>query len=172
MGDFIEVLSSDDRGSHISSLSSMEDFKSFIQTLQLIEISPDGRFTWFRGNSKSKLDRIFVSPKLIPIYPNLRVSLLKRGLSNHCPLLLHSHDRNRGPKPFKFMNCWLTNPQYMRIIKASWENSPSLSLNGKLKNIQKNMRTWNKNVFGNIDSNISNLEALYKDLMRSQTSET
>lgn len=62
MGDFNEVLLPDDRGNLLASQTSMSDFQSFIQELQVTEIPSNGRFTWFRGNSKSKLDQIIVSP--------------------------------------------------------------------------------------------------------------
>lgn len=107
MGDFNEVLDVSNRGSQQASYAGMEDFKSFIQEAQVMEVPSINKYTWFRGNSKSKLDRIFVSPEWVSIFPGLKLSLLHRGLSYHFPMLLHSHERNFGPKPFRFQNCWL-----------------------------------------------------------------
>lgn len=56
------------------------DFKSFIffQDLHLIGMPPsNGKFTWFRGQSKSELDRLFIHPQWLTSYPSLNVSLLK-----------------------------------------------------------------------------------------------
>ncbi|XP_021840553.1 uncharacterized protein [Spinacia oleracea] len=63
IGDFNEVLTLTDRGSLTASQTGMAEFQSFIHELQVIEIQSNNRYTWFRGNSKSKLDRVFVSPE-------------------------------------------------------------------------------------------------------------
>lgn len=98
LGDFNEVLSPNDRGSLLSSQSGMQDFHSFVQQLQLTEIPSSGKYTWFRGNSKSKLDRVFVNPEWIIHFPKLILSLLNRGISDHCPLLLKTHAKKLGTK--------------------------------------------------------------------------
>lgn len=92
--------------------------KNFLCTLQLVEIPSKNKFTWFGGNSKSKIDKAFViNPEWLIQFPFLKLSLLKRGLSDHFPLLLSSQAHNRGPKPFKFQNCWLSDSRCLKLIK-------------------------------------------------------
>ena len=64
IGDFNEVLDVKERGSQLVSQSDIDNFKQFMQDLQLLEIpSSSGGFTWFRGNSKNILDRLLISPE-------------------------------------------------------------------------------------------------------------
>lgn len=51
-------------------------------------------FTWFRGKSKSKLDRLLISPEWINVFPALKISLLSRGISDHCPLLISTNAKD------------------------------------------------------------------------------
>lgn len=118
LGDFNEVLNINERGSNLASQRGIEDFSNFIHGLHLIEIpASTGWFTWFRGSSKSKLDRLLVSPEWISTFPQLQVSLLKRSLSDHCPLLISSSTQNWGPKPFRFQNMWLSHPGCLKLVK-------------------------------------------------------
>nr|CCA66180.1 hypothetical protein [Beta vulgaris subsp. vulgaris] len=159
VGDFNEVLRPSERGSLSFSHNGINDFKSFVQELKLLEIPSSSRaYTWYRANSKSLLDRLLVSPEWVSHCPNIKVSILQRGLSDHCPLLVHSHIQEWGPKPFRFNNCWLTDPKCMKIVEASWSSSPKISVVEKLKETKKRLKEWNLNEFGSIDANIRKLE--------------
>lgn len=159
IGDFNEVLSPSDRGSQLVNQKGMDDFNNFVHDMLLTEIPATNRwFTWFRGASKSKLDRLFVNPKWIATFPNLKVSLLKRSLSDHCPLLTKTTDRNWGPKPFRFQNCWLSYPGCLKFIRENWKQDDRMQLNKKLNLMKLQFKEWNSNVFGHIDHNINALE--------------
>lgn len=158
IGDFNEILSPSDRGSQLSSQSDIDAFKSFIQSMQLLEIPSKDKYTWFRGNSKSKLDRCFINLEWLTHFPSLKLSLINRGLSDHCPLLLTSLSQNWGPKPFKFQNSWLTSPSCMKLIKDTWQNSPPGKMGTKLKAVKKSLLHWNITVFGNIETKIKHFE--------------
>lgn len=159
IGDFNEIIHISERGSNVASQKGTDDFKNFINTSHLVEIpSSNGWFTWFRGASKSKLDRLFVNPEWFTFFPNLQLSLLKRNLSDHCPLLVNSEIINWGPKPFRFQNAWLSHHGCMETIRETWGKSCNLSLHEKLSQMKEKLKQWNKNVFGHIDHNISLLE--------------
>ena len=159
IGDFNEVLSPHERGSQNVSQEGVADFSNFIQSVELMEILPsNGTFTWFHGSRKSKLDRCLANPEWVEKFPNLFVSLLNRTISDHCPLLLQSSSRNWGPKPFRFMNCWISHPSYLPLIRQSWEKASNLPVTEKLKLVKADLRDWNKTKFGLIDENIKNLE--------------
>ncbi|XP_057249914.1 uncharacterized protein LOC130591042 [Beta vulgaris subsp. vulgaris] len=110
------------------------------------------------------LDRLFVQDEWLTVLPTLKVSLLQRGLSDHCPLLMTSMDRDWGPKPFRFQNCWLSDPNCIKIIQQAWLDSSSPSLLGKLKGVKARLKSWNSTVFGKIDTKIYDMEQLINDL--------
>ena len=159
IGDFNEILKAADRGSLNFSQTGIDNLKEFMQEHQFLEIpSTSGGFTWFRGNSKSIIDRLIVSPEWITTFPSIKMSLLQRGLSDHCPLYVHSQARNWGPKPFRFLNCWLTDPKCMNVIKSSWKEAVNQPITEKFRTVKRSLKEWNHNEFGNIDANIKKLE--------------
>lgn len=98
IGDFNEVLDPNERGSNFLSQSGSSDFRAFINNVHLSEVpAKDGWFTWFRGQAKSKLDRLLINPEWIEKFPALQVSIKKRCLSDHCPLLVSSNESDWGP---------------------------------------------------------------------------
>lgn len=128
MGDFNETLSQSDRGSQWINPQGSKDFLDFINSLSLLEITPqnDG-YTWIHGPSKSKLDRLFVTSEWLIPFPELKTMLLNRSVSDHKPLLASSFEQNWGPRPFRSINCWFTNPKCLDVIKKSWSDSKSLA---------------------------------------------
>lgn len=94
-GDFNEVTSNSERGSLLGLERGMDNFNNFIQDMQLIEISAsNGFFTWHRGTSKSKLDRLLVNLEWLSIFPHLQASILKRNIFDHNPLIANSVQLN------------------------------------------------------------------------------
>lgn len=164
IGDFNEVLGPNERGSNLICQSGVLEFQAFIDKVRLSEIpTKNGWFTWFRGHAKSKLDRLLVNPEWIGVFPALQVSILNRSISDHCPLLVVSKERNWGPKPFRFQNCWLTHPRCMRIIREIWSESSNCNLNEKLRLAKGRLKEWNLKEFGHIDHNIASLENTIRD---------
>lgn len=93
--DFNDVLRASETGRSTLPQFGCNNFKKNLQELQLLEIASSiVGFTWFRGNSKSIRDRMFVNPEWLPIFPFLNVTLLQRGLSDHCSLLMNSNLKN------------------------------------------------------------------------------
>lgn len=118
-GEFNEVLSPLYRSSQRLDNRGMEKFKELIQTLQLVGIQArNGYFMWYRSGSSRKLDRVFVSPQFRENISGMELSLLKRNISDHKPLLISTEIQNWGPKPFRFLDCWLT---HKSIIKGAWK---------------------------------------------------
>lgn len=123
-GDFNEVTNNYERGSLLASQRGMDDFNNFIQDTQMIEVSPsNGFFTWHRGASKSKLDRLLINPEWLATFPHLQTFILKRNLSDHNPLITTSSQLNWGPKPFRFQNAWLSHPGCEKIIAETWRSA-------------------------------------------------
>ena len=165
IGDFNEVLESSERGSQIVSTNGIHAFKSFVQVLELIEISPsNGKFTWFRGQSKSKLDRMFIHSHWLDLFPSIQVSLLKRALSDHCPILVQSQSMNWGPRPFRFIDAWLSHLGCVKLISKTWSESCGSSFMDKLKKVKLSLKKWNAEEFGCIDEKIQLLENKIQEL--------
>ncbi|KAJ9687104.1 hypothetical protein PVL29_015810 [Vitis rotundifolia] len=63
--------------------------------------------------------------------------------------------------PFKFENTWLKEEGFKEVLRQWWEGiqvsgSASFILTEKLKALKPILRSWNKEVFGQIDSNKQN----------------
>ncbi|KAL6562915.1 hypothetical protein OROHE_005502 [Orobanche hederae] len=68
-----------------------------------------------------------------------------------------------GGKPFHFVKAWLDHPGFSEEVKKSWNSSgingwASFVFKEKLKRLKDRLRIWNKEVFGNIDKNVEDLE--------------
>ena len=62
----------------------------------------------------------------------------------------------RGPTPFRFENMWLKSEGFKEVLKQWWEGiqvsgSASFNLTEKLKALKPLLRSWNKEVFDQID---------------------
>ncbi|XP_016178005.1 uncharacterized protein LOC107620343 [Arachis ipaensis] len=73
MGDFNEILHLEERKGATSIPASAEDFKEWVQDLQLVDLPlTDRKFTWFRGQSCSRIDRILVSLEWLEEFTDTR----------------------------------------------------------------------------------------------------
>lgn len=143
-GNFNEILDPSERGSNTIDYTSSSQFQVFISNLHLLEIRPSvGWFTWFKGASKSKLDRFLVQSDWVVKFPILSASILKRCISDHCPIILKSSDFEWGPRPFRFQDVWLSHKGCMDIVKKSWKKADGLTIMDKLKNVKNELKTWN-----------------------------
>jgi len=154
-GDFNETLSQKDRNSGICHPAGSNSFSRFLQTCELTEYPlAEGYFTWFRGRSKSKLDRMFANSSYHLHFPSLSLRRLPREFSDHCPLILSSFLQDHGWRPFRFLDCWTQYPNFKHIIENFWNDACSLhpgrfKFLKKLNHIAVRLRQWNKIEFGN-----------------------
>ncbi|KAL8544723.1 hypothetical protein ACS0TY_005092 [Phlomoides rotata] len=140
----------------------IQRFEEFIQQSNLQELPMVGRsYTCYRpdGSCKSKIDRMFVNTEWLRHWPNQILKGLRRSFSDHIPLVLLSGTKDWGPRPFRFMNCWLEHPQFKAFFQEKWksyniEGWAAYRLKEKLKLLKKDLRDWNKYTFGDIDHNI------------------
>lgn len=164
IGDFNIVRRVDERVG-ISSRSEsreMEIFDSFIDRSNLIELSISGKaFTWYRpdGTCKSKLDRILVNDEWLEKWPESVAKGMDRSLSDHCPIILDMSSKNWGPRPFHFFNAWLSHPGFDSFVEERWRSyavsgRAGFVLKEKLKLLKSDLKLWNREVFGYLDTNI------------------
>ncbi|XP_073051331.1 uncharacterized protein [Primulina eburnea] len=79
-------------GSRGGRLLPMEEFKTFILDSGLIDAGFEGSsFTWTNKTIWKRLDRVLVSVDWGDHFSSIRVELLARPVSNHCPLLVTAH---------------------------------------------------------------------------------
>ena len=161
-GDFNEILSPDERskGGRIS--NSMRRFADILNDLELRDLPlQGGPFTWrggLNGRSKSRLDRFVVSADWESHCCKVIQCCLPRPVSDHCPILLDSEGVRMGPTPFRFELMWLKHEGFKETLKGWWQNlqfhgSYSFILSAKLKALKGILKTWNREVFGLVDTN-------------------
>ncbi|KAK7268946.1 hypothetical protein RIF29_21657 [Crotalaria pallida] len=159
MEDFNEILCPSERKGCSRLQASAEDFQEWVSDMCLIDLPLLGRkFTWYRNNSASKLDRIFVEAEWVSRFPEMKLWGLNRSISNHCPLLLECSKVNRGPKPFRSLDMWFSNPNFVKMVEKEWKSFAAMPLQRKLNALKASLKKWNKESFGNFDRKIEQLE--------------
>jgi len=95
--------------------------------------------------------------------------VLRREVSDHCAMVVKSVEKDWGPKPFRTIDAWFLERGFSRIVQDKWR---SYSVQGygltkikeKLKLLKSDLKSWNRDVFGNLDTTkrriLQDLEAL------------
>ena len=84
--------------------------------------------------------------------------MFPRPISNYCPIVLEGEVVKKRKTPLKFENMWLKVDGFKDLIRelcTSYVVSGSSShcLVVKLKALKKDLKVWNKEVFGNVSFN-------------------
>ena len=137
----------------------MRRFSEVVEELDLRDLPlQGGSFTWSGGlnnRSKSRIDRFLISEEWESHFQGAVQTVLARPVSDHAPVLLDGGGMRRGPSPFRFENMWLKSEGFKEVLKQWWEGiqvsgSASFILTEKLKALKPLLRSWNKEVFGQI----------------------
>ncbi|KAL8544625.1 hypothetical protein ACS0TY_005015 [Phlomoides rotata] len=165
VGDFNAIRSPEERvgRGEVGDTRDMAKFDELISQCNLVDMPLSGRtFTWYRpdGTCKSKLDRILVNSEWIARWSNQALKGLSRTLSDHCPIYIASARKNWGPRPFRFINVWVKHPKFKDFFESKWSSYQvhgwtAFRLKEKLKCLRNDLKVWNKEVFGEIDKNIT-----------------
>ncbi|GKV28743.1 hypothetical protein SLEP1_g37755 [Rubroshorea leprosula] len=88
---------------------------------------------------------------------------LRRSVSDHCPILLKEEKIDWGPKPFKFFDAWLEQPDCKEIIRTAWNSceingGKGYKLKEKLKMTKKALKDWSSKSMADVDRKISESE--------------
>ena len=78
-------------------------------------------------------------------------------MSDHCAMVVKSVEKDWGPKPFRTIDAWFLERGFSRMVQDKWR---SYSVQGygltkikeKLKLLKSDLKSWNRDVFGNLDS--------------------
>jgi len=82
--------------------------------------------------------------------------VLRREVSDHCALVVKSMEKDWGPKPFRTIDAWYLERGFNRMVKDKWQSysvhgNELIKLKEKLKLLKFDLKSWNKEVFGNRD---------------------
>lgn len=174
IGDFNSIRYPNERSGVSESVvrRDLESFDTFIRDANLFDLPLHGRkFTWYKpnGRCKSRLDRMLVNNTWITKWPTACLKGLPRSISDHCPIFLESKSSYWGPKPFRFINAWMTHPDFKEFVMKAWSGYQIVGWGGyivkeKLKLLKEDLRQWNNLVFGSIEKKIESLKEKIQEL--------
>lgn len=98
-------------------------FREFLERSNLFDVSLSGRkFTWYKynGTCKSKLDRALINGFWADKWQDTLLRGLPRSISDHCAIILSTKEEDWGPRPFRFINAWMSHPEFTEVVDRSW----------------------------------------------------
>ncbi|XP_077249006.1 uncharacterized protein LOC143888448 [Tasmannia lanceolata] len=117
---------------------------------ELIDLPMSGRaFTWARGESRSRIDRFFISSEWMEMVSDVFQKALLHSVSDHCPILLDPSWESWGPSPFRFDIAWLEIPKMEETLGEWWglrsfEGPTDVVIGKKLRFVKNKVREWAK----------------------------
>ncbi|EOY06959.1 Uncharacterized protein TCM_021521 [Theobroma cacao] len=165
-GDFNSILSSAERlhGAHPHS-GSMEDFATMLLDCGLLDAGYEGNnFTWTNNHMFQRLDRVVYNHEWADCFNNTRIQHLNRDGSDHCPLLISCNNTvQRGPSNFRFLHAWTHHHDFIPFVEKSWrvpmQATGMLVFWQKQQRLKRDLKWWNKQIFGDIFHNLKLAEA-------------
>jgi len=153
----------------------IEDFVNWSDNNEMIHLPTRGaKFAWNNGRSgrwhtKRRLDRTVVNKNLLDICSPISFSTLTKIRSDHYPFLLDlKTDNTKFSSSFKFQKMWSLHNGCKQLIVDCWNNHiigcHMFVLHSNLKLLKMKLKQWNKDVFGNIHSNVEQDENKLADI--------
>lgn len=153
-GDFNSTLYERDRRLALHEHNRVDrDFNNWMEDLNFSDLTCRGPyFTWKRGNSESRIDRVVVNNAFSSIFPDVELLHLPYYRSDHRPLLLKM--TNEEPcqlnqvRPFRFIASWILHDDFDTFIKNLWRNERSW-----LENVAcftEEVQQWKLEVYGHL----------------------
>ena len=176
IGDFNTILGAHEHlGSFSPARPPMLDFQNWTDNFDLIHIPTRGAaFTWNNGrigrrHTKRRLDRSVCNQLLLDSSSSVSCSTLVKTRSDHYPLLLEiKTDEVQFASSFKFLKAWTLHKDCKAFINDAWNENivgcPMYVLTNKLKALKNKLKIWNKDVFGNIHSYVTEAEQGLQDI--------
>jgi len=135
-------------------------FNNFIESNFLVELPLVGKkYTWYRANgtTKSRLDRVLVSEEWLRKWPMAKQYILPREVSDHCTIVVKCRSRDWEPKPFRTIDAWQMEPGFKEMVTAKWsayaiQGDNIIKIKDKLKCLKCDLKVWNKEVFGHMET--------------------
>ncbi|XP_028790095.1 uncharacterized protein LOC114746079 [Neltuma alba] len=152
-GDFNAVLASSERRTTSGrNTLGCSKFQAFVNDNSLVDLGYSGpKFTWRRGLSFARLDRVLVNTEWVTSFTTSTVTHLPKLQSDHRPLKLHLQSPQFQTRPtasFKFLAAWLTHTEFKGLVEDTWKDENSLSNN--IQAFRHSAASWNRDTFGEI----------------------
>ncbi|XP_016164391.1 uncharacterized protein LOC107606902 [Arachis ipaensis] len=123
MRDFNEVIQIEERKGQDRLTASTAEFKDWVQDMQLVDLPlNDQKFTWFRGCSCSRIDRVLLSVEWLEEFLEIRLKGGPRGLSDHYLIIVEDSKFRGGPCPFRSLDSWFTHEGWLGRSGGILEN--------------------------------------------------
>lgn len=155
IGDFNDIVKPFEEfgGGGPPSENKIATFNNFLNSCGLVDLGFVGPpFNWTDGRLgnhiiRSRIDRAHVNFEWVSLFPDNIVFYLPRPRSDHCPILLKTHNfPNTSQKPFHFETMWMSHIDFKDLVNNSW-NQHHLPLNDIIVNFTQNLSSWNKKLF-------------------------
>ena len=126
-------------------------------------------FTWSNrreglANIKERLDQCLCDREWQILFPKAGVKHLSNANSDHNPILLDTHlEPENLNRPFRFEAMWTKDERSRVVVENAWqvevEGSYGFRLARKLEETKKDLKKWNKEVFGLVRERIKAIQA-------------
>lgn len=183
IGDYNEILCDGDKnGGATRPDRQLEAFREVVSACNFQEIPVVGPFyTWSRGLGTElieiRLDRALANFSWISRFHTAMEEHIVNARSDHLPILIHlSCERPKKQlykkKEFKFENMWCRDERCAAVVENAWMTSGDVSVLDRIARCGKDLSTWNSEVFGNVNTNISNKTKELQHLLNKPRSPT
>ena len=103
------------------------------------------------------LDHFLVSNKWEDHFSSVFQCALLRIISDHYLISLEGEAVKKDKTSFRFENMWLLSDWFKELVREWWTRCPVIGSNNhciakKLTALKRDLRKWNKEVFGNVSS--------------------
>ncbi|XP_062114228.1 uncharacterized protein LOC133825279 [Humulus lupulus] len=161
MGDFNDILFSNERVGRGSTKSPTQDFRDCVAKCSLDDLKYSGIFYTWNNKQKpedrvfSKLDRALVNPQWTDCFQFSEANFLPEGSFDHSPILVSIYqDVISGKKPFRYFRMWKDADEFGERIAKCWqkgvEGTEMYQLTVKLKRLKQILKSINKEGFHEI----------------------
>ena len=159
IGDFNEIKSVHEVSGGSFNLARVNLFVDMINHCNLLDMDAEGGFfTWrlstqTQTHIRKRLDRCMMNVDWRLAFPHALVEILSPHNSDHNPVLLScSKSRSIKSNMFHFHASWISHPDFEPLIDNTWNTFVGTTAS-KLKQIQAQSITFNKETFDNIFKN-------------------
>lgn len=161
MGDMNDIVSNSEKwGGNQRSEGRLQDFRSFINDNELVDIGYEGKpWTWSNnwgneGEVKERIDRILGTKDWVEKMGKAKCLHVDTEASDHCMLVLDTRPaRRRGKKRFMFDRRWLQQEDIGEVIRKAWgeqqQGSRLYKVQCKIRQVRMDLLRWNKGCAGN-----------------------
>jgi hypothetical protein len=153
-------------------------FSELFSKMGLVDILPFHLSpTWRNGRSGSagiskRLDRFLIHEDLLGSFDKCRSWTINSVISYHNPICLQLEESSdRYPSPFKFNRAWLTEPDFILLVRSSWRSmahwrDPSTMklLVTKLKKLKTDVILWKKEKNKTIQEELGRIEQKLEEI--------